>query len=267
MLLKPLSLITLLLAATEGQLSRDTTSHGPLSNSGESSITWTGRVEEGGELVSITGTDLQHIEAQIREIKPDFSWAGPRTLEVEPWESPAQGANDDDDDEDHILCDMTWDPSFASVFHIRQGVAYLRKIHGDCTNGPGPGNCSRVSCSYRSGIWFCNDNPHSISVPCSAFGDRAWDIVEKCYAHGVARLVFASHYRNGILPVIHFWRDLLMHASLQIFLPILSTDRLLMQLVGTSSLPVRIAEDGGWRLTVAVVMTAEIYPIPLNITR
>lgn len=56
MLLKPLSLITLLLAATEGQLSRDTTSHGPLSNSGESSITWTGRVEEGGELVSITGT-------------------------------------------------------------------------------------------------------------------------------------------------------------------------------------------------------------------
>lgn len=92
--------------------------------------------------------------------------------------------NNDGDGDDDMLCEMAWDSSFASVFHIRQGIDYLRKIHGDCTNGPGPGNCSRVSCSYQSGIWFCNDNPHPISVPCSAFGDRAWDIVEKCYAHG-----------------------------------------------------------------------------------
>lgn len=56
MLLKPLSLITLLLAATEGQPSRDLTSHGPPSNPDESSITWTGHIEEGGKLLSITGT-------------------------------------------------------------------------------------------------------------------------------------------------------------------------------------------------------------------
>ncbi|KAI1188780.1 hypothetical protein F5B17DRAFT_451362 [Nemania serpens] len=192
MLLKSLSLITLLLSATEGQPSRDFAAHGAPNNADKSSITWTGRVEEGGELMSITGTDLQHIEAQIREIRPDFSWAGPGTLEAEPREFSVQGGDEDDNDNDNndgdgdddMLCEMAWDSSFASVFHIRQGIDYLRKIHGDCTNGPGPGNCSRVSCSYQSGIWFCNDNPHPISVPCSAFGDRAWDIVEKCYAHG-----------------------------------------------------------------------------------
>ncbi|KAI0408942.1 hypothetical protein F4802DRAFT_547065 [Xylaria palmicola] len=84
----------------------------------------------------------------------------------QPPESPARAEGD-------ILCEMAWGPSFASVFHIRQGVDHLRKIPGNCTNGPGPANCGRVSCSYRSGIWFCNDTPHPVSVPCSMLGDRA----------------------------------------------------------------------------------------------
>ncbi|KAI1351451.1 hypothetical protein F5Y01DRAFT_304742 [Xylaria sp. FL0043] len=138
-------------------------------------ITWTGHIEEGGDLVSFTGRSLQHIEAQIQEISPAFSWSG----------TPEQVAsNGSVKSEGDTICDVKWDLPFASVFHIRQGISYLRKIHGNCTNGPGPGNCSRVSCSWSSGIWFCNDNPYPTSVPCSTFGDRAWDIVENCYATG-----------------------------------------------------------------------------------
>ncbi|KAI0117732.1 hypothetical protein GGR51DRAFT_555016 [Nemania sp. FL0031] len=171
MLLEPLLFTTILLVtgvlSIQEHISRNLPSHLQ-----ESSITWTGQIEEDGELMSFTGLDLQDISSQILLLNPDFSWSHPASADAPP------------ESESDILCNLSWDPPFASVFHIRQGISYLRKIHGDCTNGPGPGNCSRVSCSYSSGIWFCNDNPRPMSVPCSTFGDRAWDIVEKCYAFG-----------------------------------------------------------------------------------
>jgi hypothetical protein len=40
---------------------------------------------------------------------------------------------------------------------ILDGVRYLRQVQGRPRNGPGPGNCGRVSCSYKSAIWWCND--------------------------------------------------------------------------------------------------------------
>ncbi|KAI0459602.1 hypothetical protein F5B21DRAFT_499282 [Xylaria acuta] len=173
--MKPLIVIAFLLAATKGLPSRECIRNDALDDAYESSITWTGRIDEDSNLMSFSGLGLQHIEEQIREINPNFSWS----RETEP------GSRDSPEEEKvNILCDMAWNPKFASVFHIRQGITYLHKVHGNCTNGPGPGNCGRVSCSYGSGIWFCNDNPHPMSVPCSTFGDRAWDIVEKCYAFG-----------------------------------------------------------------------------------
>lgn len=40
---------------------------------------------------------------------------------------------------------------------IIQGIQYLRGLKGRPSNGPGPGNCGRVSCSYDNAIWWCND--------------------------------------------------------------------------------------------------------------
>ncbi|KAI0815917.1 hypothetical protein GGR55DRAFT_369661 [Xylaria sp. FL0064] len=175
MLTNTLPLIALLLAATKGLPNGVHTPNELLGISHISDIAWTGRIEEGGELMSFTGRSLQHIEAQIQETSPAFSWS----------DTPKQAAsNNSIKSEGDTICDVQWNLPFASVFHIRQGISYLRKIHGNCTNGSGPGNCSRVSCSWSSGIWFCNDNPYPMSVPCSTFGDRAWDIIENCYASG-----------------------------------------------------------------------------------
>ncbi|KAI8950973.1 hypothetical protein F4801DRAFT_578904 [Xylaria longipes] len=136
MRMKPLIVTTFLLAATKGLPSRERIINNLPSNSYESSITWTGRIDEDGGLMSFTGSDLQHIEEQIRELKPNFSWS--REIDLGSRDSPEEDKGD-------ILCDMAWNPQFASVFHIRQGIAYLHKIHGNCTNGPGPGNCGRIS--------------------------------------------------------------------------------------------------------------------------
>lgn len=45
----------------------------------------------------------------------------------------------------------------ADSAQIQKGIDYLRKVPGKPTNGPGPGNCGRVSCSWNSAITWCND--------------------------------------------------------------------------------------------------------------
>jgi hypothetical protein len=46
---------------------------------------------------------------------------------------------------------------YASWEAIGDGIKYLDRVPGTPTNRPGPGNCGRVSCSYESAIWWCND--------------------------------------------------------------------------------------------------------------
>lgn len=41
--------------------------------------------------------------------------------------------------------------------YIQRGIDYLRHVPFQPTNGPGPGNCGRVNCSWNSAIWWCND--------------------------------------------------------------------------------------------------------------
>ncbi|KAI8629424.1 hypothetical protein F5Y19DRAFT_475411 [Xylariaceae sp. FL1651] len=178
MVAKPALISTLLLAAAGGIPSQQHKPSSPPNVLRESNLTWTGHVDDDGPLISFTGPNLQHIEAQIRERRPGFAWA--RIAESTTVKYPGKSRSASND----VLCHVPWPIIFASVFHIEQGIRYLHGIQGDCNIGPGPANCSRVSCSYDSGIWFCNDNPHPISVSCSMLGDHALDIVEKCYDYG-----------------------------------------------------------------------------------
>jgi len=45
----------------------------------------------------------------------------------------------------------------AKVDAILEGVQYLHRLGGIPTLPPGPGTCSRISCSYDSAIFWCND--------------------------------------------------------------------------------------------------------------
>ncbi|KAK0667305.1 hypothetical protein QBC41DRAFT_396172 [Cercophora samala] len=49
---------------------------------------------------------------------------------------------------------------------ICEGIEYLWRLPIDPkpTNGPGPNNCGRVSCSWDSAIWWCNDNDFAKTV-------------------------------------------------------------------------------------------------------
>ncbi|KUI59332.1 hypothetical protein VP1G_06578 [Cytospora mali] len=77
------------------------------------------------------------------------------------------------------LCNFLGDSASAS--RIAQGVSYLREVPGKPSNGPGPGECGRVSCSYNSAIWWCNDN--LVTKVLDSFGniaDGAQQILTLC---------------------------------------------------------------------------------------
>lgn len=38
-----------------------------------------------------------------------------------------------------------------------EGINYLEGLPGSPVSGPGPGLCGRVSCSWDTAIWWCND--------------------------------------------------------------------------------------------------------------
>ncbi|KAK9368507.1 hypothetical protein V1509DRAFT_623119 [Lipomyces kononenkoae] len=70
---------------------------------------------------------------------------------------------------------------YAKCHPIFDGINYLYGVSGQPVNGPGPGNCGQVSCSWNSAIWWCNDNPTTYAL--GSFGDianLASDVVQKC---------------------------------------------------------------------------------------
>ncbi|KAL2826230.1 hypothetical protein BDW59DRAFT_171894 [Aspergillus cavernicola] len=64
---------------------------------------------------------------------------------------------------------------------INSGISYLRKVSGKPGNGAGPGNCGRVSCSYRAAIYWCNDSkkPKQLNSY-GSIADGAKYIAAKC---------------------------------------------------------------------------------------
>ena len=100
-------------------------------------------------MTEIFNGTAQEVLSQVQTINPGF-----RLREAE---APARFRSDDDgggDDTGPTHCSGFPE---ALVSDILMGMQYLRGLSGTPTNGPGPGNCGRVSCSDAAGIWWCND--------------------------------------------------------------------------------------------------------------
>ncbi|KAE8400809.1 hypothetical protein BDV37DRAFT_274181 [Aspergillus pseudonomiae] len=70
----------------------------------------------------------------------------------------------------------------ASSAAISRGIEYLQGVPGKPVNGPGPGNCGRVSCSYNAAIWWCNDNTESKTLDSFAeIANGAEKLLHWCY--------------------------------------------------------------------------------------
>jgi hypothetical protein len=53
------------------------------------------------------------------------------------------------------FCGARW--PYAPLAAYWEGMRYLRSLKGQVHMPPGPGLCSRVSCSHDSAVYICND--------------------------------------------------------------------------------------------------------------
>ncbi|KAK3897422.1 hypothetical protein C8A05DRAFT_39028 [Staphylotrichum tortipilum] len=103
-----------------------------------------------GQVEVLNGT-IQEVFAQALQINPDFK------LQQDTGASTAakRGGLEQHEKRTTVLCG-NW--PLANKGRIEEGIRYLRVVPAAPRNGPGPGACGRVSCSYNSAIWWCNDN-------------------------------------------------------------------------------------------------------------
>ncbi|GAB1205198.1 hypothetical protein APSETT445_003869 [Aspergillus pseudonomiae] len=117
----------------------------PIPGYGVQEPSWEVETTPGGPKMILNGT-VQQVHAQLLEINPNYDDEFAAVLEKR--ETTVLDKRDD------IKCN-NWPK--ARRGDIEAGIKHLRGVSGQPSNGPGPGNCGRVSCSWGAAIWWCND--------------------------------------------------------------------------------------------------------------
>ncbi|XXH02105.1 hypothetical protein Hte_008471 [Hypoxylon texense] len=133
-------------------------------------ITWKGNITNGGPEMSFTGPSFRDIEAQILQANPNFTWPDQNTTDSVPFSEKKQ---------DFLTCDLAnfW---WAVKYRIQDGINYLKGKTGRCYIEAGPKVCSRISCSYHSAIFWCNDNDAPLWIDCNLWSQYTQNIVDQC---------------------------------------------------------------------------------------
>ncbi|KAK9311125.1 hypothetical protein V1522DRAFT_417417 [Lipomyces starkeyi] len=136
----------------------------PKDGYGVEELSWKVEVFPGQAHHVLNGT-IQQVYNKAMEINPGFQLkpnsAVNKREDVSPLEKREQLTN--------YYCNNF---PFANCEPIIDGINYLSSVPGQPVNGPGPGKCGQVSCSYNSAIWWCNDNPTTYTL--DGFGDIAY---------------------------------------------------------------------------------------------
>lgn len=125
----------------------------PIPGYGIEVLVWEVETTPGGPTVDVAGT-VQNVYEELEKINPSFisdfglGDSDNSTSLAAPVASRGYSI-------ESIHCD--WGGDYATGQTILEGIKYLRGVPGQPKGGPGPGNCARVSCSYNSAIYWCND--------------------------------------------------------------------------------------------------------------
>jgi hypothetical protein len=120
-------------------------------------LTWEVEYEH-GKTTLLNGT-AQQVHSQLLQLNPDFE-AQFGTVEEIAAINMARYADEDQSMPEKRDSNVCGGGGRWTATHCRlatNNANYLYGVPGRPTNGPGPGACGRVSCSYQSAIWWCND--------------------------------------------------------------------------------------------------------------
>ncbi|KAL2286563.1 hypothetical protein FJTKL_06915 [Diaporthe vaccinii] len=140
----------------------------PLSSYRVEVIQWEVPVSRDGRRTILNGT-IQQVYQQLLEINPHYEAEfGPAEGKYTPGLSQVFGSYELAERRD------TWSDcgrfDAAKAVPIWEGINHLNHVSGTPVSRPGPGTCGRVSCSYNSAIWWCNDVSCSMSRRFLSFG-------------------------------------------------------------------------------------------------
>lgn len=108
---------------------------------------WEVQASPEGPLYHINGT-IQDVVQYLKEVDPTYEVPELPGAELESRRGSVQSR------QLRIDC---FNYPVAKGNDIQDGINYLMRVGGQPSNGPGPGACGRVSCSYNAAIWWCND--------------------------------------------------------------------------------------------------------------
>ncbi|KAF1357481.1 hypothetical protein EJ07DRAFT_128597, partial [Lizonia empirigonia] len=144
----------------------------PIAGYGVVDLSWQLETSDGSGPVVVNGT-IQDVQAFIDSEKPVLTQ--PFTSDEAPTSSLAKRTVFSRAD---TKCGNF---PFTGPQLVREQITYLRKVNGQPRNGPGPGNCGRVSCTDKAGIWWCNDvNTAKQLASFGSIADGAQTVLDAC---------------------------------------------------------------------------------------
>ncbi|KAB5562770.1 hypothetical protein GE09DRAFT_1219368 [Coniochaeta sp. 2T2.1] len=167
----------MLLLTSLSHLSLASALSSPLADHDVQEQVWIVPITPGGPTVTLNGT-VQQLFSQLTKLNPNYEAEfPPRTpgmLEPRPESGSISKRDDNEDDENgvkyhrvvRIACghDFYEVPLKAKYDPIVENIVvkYLEKVGGQPTQQPK--TCSRVSCAWDVGIWWCNHNDEEFTL-------------------------------------------------------------------------------------------------------
>ncbi|KAI6791476.1 hypothetical protein KC360_g8361 [Hortaea werneckii] len=136
---------------------------------------WTGEIVPGEGPVTLEGC-VESLREQILEINPDYFKNQDSTSAGSALAARTIGSCGGRAISKDVRCGVPYGTVHGK--DISSGLVYLSNIGGCMTLGGK--QCSRVSCSYNSGIFACNDNSDTVQAPFSLVSDIGGDMFGQC---------------------------------------------------------------------------------------
>ncbi|KAH0439210.1 hypothetical protein CcaCcLH18_03005 [Colletotrichum camelliae] len=204
MLLKAIALLPLAALAAKAATINSTISQAPITGYSVYVPEWEVQAFPGGETQILSGT-VEQVLDELRKINPnydeDFGIKNVTESELTDFVGPKadfEGAP--------TACDGL---ELANTARIREGISHLDGVDGKPHRGAGPASCGRVSCSYNSAIWWCNDLKDTKAKELSSFreiSDGALYVIKKCRVGESTRVAGQAFHKDNWNVIVRWAR-------------------------------------------------------------
>ncbi|KAE9567778.1 hypothetical protein CGMCC3_g16073 [Colletotrichum fructicola] len=202
MLLKAIALLPLTALAAQAATIGSTASQAPITGYSVYVPEWEVQAFPGGEIQIIGGT-VEQVLDELRKINPNYDEDFGIGNVTESGLTDVVGPKADFEGA-ATVCDG-WE--LANTARIREGISHLDGIDGKPHRGAGPASCGRVSCSYNSAIWWCNDDTKAKELNSfREISDGALYVIKKCRVGESTRVAGQAFHKDNWNVIVRWAR-------------------------------------------------------------